>query len=223
MLNVSNDWKEIIGNECKKEYFERISEFLTVEYQKATVYPNKEDIFNAFHYTPFAEVKVVILGQDPYHGPNQAHGLSFSVNPGEKLPPSLKNIYKELHTDIGCELSDNGCLIKWAKQGVLLLNTVLTVRKSEPNSHKGIGWEQFTNRVIEKLNERQKPIAFVLWGRHAQAKEALINSQHHFIIKAPHPSPFSANRGFFGSRPFSKVNEWLLETREKPIDWEIDE
>ncbi|WP_216830116.1 uracil-DNA glycosylase [Alkalihalobacterium elongatum] len=223
MWNVSNDWDRILKSEFTKEYFQKLQQTLQDEYQTGTAYPSEHEVFNAFNYTPFSEVKVVILGQDPYHGPNQAHGLSFSVNTGEKLPPSLKNIYKELHSDIGCDVSNNGCLIKWAKQGVLLLNTVLTVRKSEPNSHKGIGWERFTDSVIEKLNERDKPIIFIFWGRHAQAKETLIDGQHHYVIKSPHPSPFSANRGFFGSKPFSKVNEILKELGERSIDWQIDE
>lgn len=221
LWNVSNDWNRVLENEFTKDYFLKLQQFLQDEYSNATVYPRQSDVFNAFHYTPFSEVNVVILGQDPYHGPNQAHGLSFSVNAGEKLPPSLKNIYKELHQDLGCEPSQNGCLIKWAKQGVLLLNTVLTVRESEPNSHKGIGWELFTDRVIQSLNEREKPVVFILWGRHAQAKEVLVTGEQHVIIKSAHPSPLSARRGFFGSKPFSKVNEHLTKMGEPPIDWQI--
>lgn len=211
----------MLENEFTREYFLKLQQFLQDEYRNATVYPSESEVFNAFHYTPFSEVNVVILGQDPYHGPRQAHGLSFSVKTGQKLPPSLKNIYKELHQDIGCEPSDNGCLIQWAKQGVLLLNTVLTVRQSEPNSHKGIGWESFTDCVIESLNEREKPVVFILWGRHAQAKKVLVTGEQHVIIKSPHPSPLSASRGFFGSKPFSKVNEHLTRMGETPIEWQI--
>lgn len=221
MWNVSNDWNRVLENEFTREYFLKLQQFLQDEYRNATVYPSESEVFNAFHYTPFSEVNVVILGQDPYHGPRQAHGLSFSVKTGQKLPPSLKNIYKELHQDIGCEPSDNGCLIQWAKQGVLLLNTVLTVRQSEPNSHKGIGWESFTDCVIESLNEREKPVVFILWGRHAQAKKVLVTGEQHVIIKSPHPSPLSASRGFFGSKPFSKVNEHLTRMGETPIEWQI--
>ncbi|WP_078429654.1 uracil-DNA glycosylase [Alkalihalobacterium alkalinitrilicum] len=222
MFIVKKEWSAVLKSEFTKEYFVSLQQFLKEEYIKETIFPNQPDIFNAFEYTPYSEVKVVILGQDPYHGPNQAHGLSFSVQSGEKLPPSLKNIYKELHIDIGCDIGKNGCLVKWAEQGVLLLNTVLTVKQGEPNSHKGIGWETFTDRVIEKLNERKKPIVFILWGRHAQTKEALIQAPHHYIIKSPHPSPLSANRGFFGSKPFSKINRWLMEKGEEPIDWQIE-
>ncbi|OLO42218.1 uracil-DNA glycosylase [Alkalihalophilus pseudofirmus] len=222
MFIVKKEWSAVLKSEFTKEYFVSLQQFLKEEYMKETIFPNQPDIFNAFEYTPYSEVKVVILGQDPYHGPNQAHGLSFSVQSGKKLPPSLKNIYKELHTDIGCDIGKNGCLVKWAEQGVLLLNTVLTVKQGEPNSHKGIGWETFTDRVIEKLNERKKPIAFILWGRHAQTKEALIHAPHHYIIKSPHPSPLSASRGFFGSKPFSKINRWLMEKGEEPIDWQIE-
>lgn len=179
------------------------------------------DIFNALHFTPYKNVKVVLLGQDPYHGPNQAHGLSFSVKPNVPIPPSLKNIFQELHDDLGCYIPDNGCLIPWARQGVLLLNTVLTVRQGEAHSHRGKGWEQFTDRVISLINNREKPAVFILWGRPAQSKLPLIDQTKHFIIRSPHPSPLSANRGFFGSRPFSKANRFLREIGETEIDWQI--
>ena len=180
------------------------------------------DIFNALHFTSYADTKVVILGQDPYHGPNQAHGLSFSVNPGVKTPPSLLNIYKELHSDLNCYIPNNGYLKKWADQGVLLLNTVLTVRAGEANSHKNKGWEEFTTQVIKALNKKETPVVFILWGNNAISKESLITNPKHFIIKSVHPSPLSASRGFFGSRPFSKTNEFLISTNQKPIDWQIE-
>jgi uracil-DNA glycosylase len=179
------------------------------------------DIFNALHYTSYHECKVVILGQDPYHGPGQAHGLSFSVKPGVKAPPSLVNIFKELHDDLGCKIPNNGCLLSWARQGVLLLNAVLTVREHQANSHKGIGWERFTDKVISLLNEREKPLAFVLWGGPARRKKAMITNPRHFIVESAHPSPLSAYNGFFGSHPFSKVNDFLTDTGQKPINWQI--
>ena len=191
------------------------------EYSTHVVYPKKEDIFNALEYTSYENTKVVILGQDPYHGPNQAHGLSFSVQPGVKTPPSLLNMYKELRDEYGYDIPNNGYLVKWAEQGVLLLNTVLTVRQGEANSHKGKGWEHFTDRVIELLNEREKPVIFILWGRHAQAKKKLITNSNHHIIESVHPSPLSARRGFFGSKPYSKVNTILANMGEREIDWEI--
>ena len=180
------------------------------------------DLFNALHFTSYADTKVVILGQDPYHGPNQAHGLSFSVNPGVKIPPSLVNIYKELHTDLNCYIPNNGYLKKWADQGVLLLNTVLTVRAGEANSHKNKGWEEFTTKIIKILNEKETPVVFILWGNNAIAKEKLITNPKHLIIKSVHPSPLSASRGFFGSKPFSKTNDFLISTNQKPIDWQIE-
>ena len=218
---LTNDWAPLLEDEFEKEYYQRLREFLKVEYKTKIVYPNMYDIFNALHYTPYEKVKVVLLGQDPYHGPNQAHGLSFSVKPHVPLPPSLKNIFKELHDDLGCYIPNNGCLIPWARQGVLLLNTVLTVRQGEAHSHRGKGWEQFTDRVISILNNREKPVVFMLWGRPAQSKLPLIDQTKHFIIRSPHPSPLSANRGFFGSRPFSKANRFLREIGEKEIDWQI--
>ncbi|OOQ93060.1 uracil-DNA glycosylase [Bacillus cereus] len=218
---LQNDWGPLLGSEFEKEYYQALADFLKEEYEEHVIYPKKEDIFNALQYTSYENTKVVILGQDPYHGPNQAHGLSFSVQPGIKTPPSLLNMYKELRDEYGYEIPNNGYLVKWAEQGVLLLNTVLTVRQGEANSHKGKGWEHFTDRVIELLNEREKPVVFILWGRHAQAKKNLITNTNHYIIESVHPSPLSARRGFFGSKPYSKVNEILSNMDEKEIDWQI--
>ncbi|PGZ52707.1 uracil-DNA glycosylase [Bacillus anthracis] len=222
MENVlKNDWEPLLAPEFEKEYYRKLADFLKEEYSTHVVYPKKEDIFNALEYTSYENTKVVILGQDPYHGPNQAHGLSFSVQPGIKTPPSLLNMYKELRDEYGYDIPNNGYLVKWAEQGVLLLNTVLTVRQGEANSHKGKGWEHFTDRVIELLNEREKPVIFILWGRHAQAKKKLITNTKHYIIESVHPSPLSARRGFFGSKPYSKVNTILANMGEREIDWEI--
>ncbi|MEY8349158.1 uracil-DNA glycosylase [Bacillus cereus] len=218
---LKNDWEPLLAPEFEKPYYQKLRQFLKEEYSTHVIYPNADDIFNALHYTSYEDTKVVILGQDPYHGPNQAHGLSFSVQPGVKTPPSLQNMYKELHADLGCEIPNNGYLVKWAEQGVLLLNVVLTVRQGEANSHKGKGWEHFTDRVIELLNERDKPVIFILWGRHAQAKKKLITNSNHHIIESVHPSPLSARRGFFGSKPFSKVNDILSSMNEKEMDWQI--
>ncbi|HZG14146.1 MAG TPA: uracil-DNA glycosylase [Candidatus Bathyarchaeia archaeon] len=218
---LKNDWASLLEAEFAQPYYIQLRQFLADEYQQRVIYPDKYDIFNALHLTTYEETKVVILGQDPYHGRGQAHGLSFSVKPGVAVPPSLQNIYKELHADLGCTIPNHGYLEKWAKQGVLLLNTVLTVQESTPNSHKGKGWEIFTDRVIEKLNQREEPVVFILWGKHAQEKGELITSPHHFIIRSPHPSPFSANRGFFGSRPFSRTNEFLRKIGREEIDWQI--
>lgn len=220
-LILKNDWNNILKDEFEKDYYLKLRQFLINEYRTKTIYPNMYDIFNALHYTPYNKVKVVILGQDPYHGPNQAHGLSFSVKPEVQTPPSLKNIFKELNTDLNCFIPNNGFLESWAMQGVLLLNTVLTVRANCPNSHKGIGWETFTNKIISSLNERHEPIVFILWGSNAQKKEELITNPKHFIIKSAHPSPLSAHRGFFGSKPFSKTNDFLNSINEKPINWQI--
>jgi len=217
-----NDWQEVVGEEFSKPYYLKLREFLKEQYANETVYPAKENIWNAFKHTPFNEVKVVILGQDPYHGPGQAHGLSFSVQPGVPHPPSLRNMFKELKDDIGCEKPKDGTLTKWADQGVLMLNTVLTVRAGEANSHRNQGWEVFTDEVIRKLSAREKPVIFVLWGRPAQQKKPLIDLERHSIIEAPHPSPLSASRGFFGSRPYSKVNELLQSRGDKPIDFCLD-
>jgi uracil-DNA glycosylase len=219
MQLFNNDWQEVLKSETEKEYFTELMDFVEKEYEERTVYPPKDDIFSAIHHTPFEEVKVVILGQDPYHGPGQAHGLSFSVKPGVKHPPSLRNMLKELKDDIGCEVPKDGTLTKWADQGVLMLNTVLTVREGQANSHKGKGWEIFTDAVIRQLSEREKPIVFVLWGKPAQKKKLLINTERHAVIESVHPSPLSARRGFFGSRPYSAINEKLKEFGEEPIDF----
>lgn len=219
---LKNDWKDYLYPEFEKDYYKNLRQFLINEYNSKVIYPNMYDLFNALHFTSYADTKVVILGQDPYHGPNQAHGLSFSVNPGVKIPPSLVNIYKELHTDLNCYIPNNGYLKKWADQGVLLLNTVLTVRAGEANSHKNKGWEEFTTKIIKILNEKETPVVFILWGNNAIAKEKLITNPKHLIIKSVHPSPLSASRGFFGSKPFSKTNDFLISTNQKPIDWQIE-
>lgn len=221
MAILINDWAALLEPEFEKPYYMRLQQFLQEEYRTKTIYPEREDLFAALQLTSYADTKVVILGQDPYHGPGQAHGLSFSVNPGAKIPPSLKNIYKELQADVGCFIPNNGYLQKWAEQGVLLLNTVLTVRAGEANSHRGKGWEILTDRVISLLNEREKPVAFILWGSPAQAKLRLIEAKHHFILKSAHPSPLSANKGFFGSKPFSQTNQFLRRIGSAEIDWQI--
>lgn len=217
-----NDWADILDGELQQEYYHGLREWLKEEYQSSTIHPSMYDIFNAFHYTAYKDVKVVILGQDPYHGPNQAEGMSFSVKHGMKLPPSLRNMYKELHEDLGCPIPSHGSLVKWAEQGVLLLNTVLTVEEGKANSHRGKGWERFTDKVISLLSEREKPVVFILWGKQAQSKRAIIDSSKHYILTAPHPSPLSAHRGFFGSRPYSKVNQFLREKGIPEIDWCIE-
>lgn len=221
MEQLTNSWKDLLARETEEPYYKLLETFLERQYKEATVYPEKENIFNALQLTDYNDVKVVILGQDPYHGPNQAHGLSFSVEKGQKLPPSLKNMMKELQQDIGCEIPEHGDLTSWAKQGVLLLNTVLTVQAGKANSHKGQGWEQLTNAIIEHLAKRDQPIVFLLWGKPAQSKRMLIEriSDKHIILQSPHPSPLSAHRGFFGSRPYSKANEALLSLGQQPIDW----
>ena len=219
MVVIGNDWDEIIGEEFKKDYYIRLREFLKEEYAKHTVYPDMYSIFNALKLTPYKDVRVVILGQDPYHEPNQAHGLCFSVQDGTPLPPSLKNIYKELEADLGIPPSKSGDLTRWAKQGVLLLNTVLTVRRGEANSHKGKGWELLTDEIIRKLNDKTEPIVFILWGANARSKKSLITNPIHGIIESAHPSPLSAFNGFFGSRPFSRVNKFLILNRIPPINW----
>ncbi|MBE9912721.1 uracil-DNA glycosylase [Paenibacillus donghaensis] len=216
-----NDWDEQLQEEVAKPYFNDLRYALAREYKLHTVYPSKENLFQALKLTSYEHTKVVILGQDPYHGPGQAHGLSFSVQPGVRIPPSLINIYKELNSDLGLPVPNNGYLVHWAKQGVLLLNTVLTVREGQANSHKNLGWERFTDTVIEKLNERDKPIVFILWGSHAQKKGAFIDPKKHLVLKSVHPSPLSVHRGFFGSRPFSKTNDFLKSQHMEPIDWAI--
>jgi uracil-DNA glycosylase len=221
MAILENDWAPLLEEEFEKTYYRQLREKLKTEYQTKVIYPDQQDIFNALHYTSYKDTKVVIIGQDPYHGPGQAHGLSFSVKPGVKIPPSLRNIYKELQEDTGCSIPNHGYLVDWAKQGVLMLNTVLTVQAGNANSHKGLGWELFTNRVIELLNQRETPVIFILWGNFAQQKQQLITSPHHYMIKSPHPSPFSAHNGFFGSKPFSKANMYLREIGSNEIDWQI--
>lgn len=218
---LKNDWAPLLEEEFSKPYYLQLREFLKQEYKHYRIYPDMYDIFNALHYTAFADVKVVILGQDPYHGPNQAHGLSFSVKPGVPLPPSLKNIFLELQADLGCTPPSSGYLVPWTKQGVLLLNTVLTVREGQAHSHQGKGWEIFTDRVIEILNRKSNPVVYILWGSAAQMKQQLIDTNKHFIIKAPHPSPLSAHRGFLGSKPFSKTNSILKTIGQTEINWQL--
>ncbi|MEE3467025.1 MAG: uracil-DNA glycosylase [Eubacterium sp.] len=221
MAELNAAWTEVLKDEFSKEYYRKLFFFLKEEYQRATVYPPNEDIFTALNLTPPDQVKVVILGQDPYHEPGQAHGLCFSVRPDVTIPPSLVNIYQELHDDIGCPIPKHGYLTKWAEQGVLLLNTVLTVRAHQAMSHRGKGWEHFTDAIIDAVNAQDRPIVFILWGRPAGEKAARLNNPKHLILKSPHPSPLSAYRGFFGSKPFSQTNEFLKKNGIEPIDWEI--
>ena len=223
MPKISNDWLDAIGEEFNKDYYLKLRSFLIQEYRSRKIYPKADDIFNAFHFTPLHKVKVLIVGQDPYHNEFQAHGLCFSVMPEQKdIPPSLINIYKELHDDLGCYIPNNGYLKKWADQGVLLLKTVLTVRAHQANSHQGLGWEQFTDAAICAVNRIDRPVVCLLWGRPAQKKEALLDNPKHLILEAPHPSPLSASRGFFGCRHFSKTNDFLIAHGETPIDWQIE-
>ncbi|MCR4998546.1 MAG: uracil-DNA glycosylase [Lachnospiraceae bacterium] len=222
MSAIDNDWLEPLSTEFHKPYYKNLYETVKKAYHEGPVFPPSEDIFNAFHFTPLSDVKVVIIGQDPYHNVGQAHGLCFSVQPGIDTPPSLQNIYKELQDDLGCYIPNNGCLTKWAKEGVLLLNTVLTVRAHEANSHKGIGWEQFTDAVIQIVDKKDDPVVFLLWGAPAQKKAALLHNPNHLILKAPHPSPLSAYRGFFGCKHFSQCNEFLEAHGKTPIDWQIE-
>lgn len=214
-----NDWDDVLQEEFTKPYFANLQQYLADEYEHETVYPTREDVWTAFKLTPFHNVQVVILGQDPYHGPGQAHGLSFSVKPDVKFPPSLRNIFKELQADIGCDIPLSGTLTGWAKQGVLMLNTVLTVREGEAHSHRKQGWETFTDEVIRRLAMRGEPVVFVLWGRPAQEKRKLIDLSNNAIVESVHPSPLSASRGFFGSRPFSKTNAILQAWNVRPIEW----
>ncbi|MGC2872069.1 uracil-DNA glycosylase [Ihubacter sp. mB4P-1] len=221
MVNIGNHWDAILAGEFEKEYYQKLRQFLISEYRSKTIYPDMHDIFNALKYTDYEDVKVVILGQDPYHGPGQAHGMSFSVRPGIKQPPSLVNIFRELKDDLGIDPPDHGYLVKWAEQGVLLLNTCLTVREHQPNSHKGKGWEIFTDKVISLLNEREKPMVFILWGGNARSKRSLITNPNHLILEGAHPSPLSAYNGFYGGRYFSKANDFLTANGQSPVEWKI--
>jgi len=223
MVVLGNSWDELLKEEFNKEYYQNLRKNLAQEYRTHTVYPAMENIFNALKYTSYEDVKVLILGQDPYHGEGQAHGLCFSVQKGIQKPPSLKNMFKELYSDLGVVEPSHGCLTDWAKQGVLLLNTVLTVRAAEPNSHKKLGWTIFTDRIIEILNDREDPVIFVLWGRNAIDKLPLITNTQHYVLTAAHPSPLSATRGFMGCKHYSKINEILLSMGKTPIDWRISE
>lgn len=222
MPPITNDWANALKPEYSKDYYKKLFEFVGQEYSTTTVYPPGDDIFNAFHLTPLKDVKVVIIGQDPYHEPGQAHGLSFSVKPGIEIPPSLQNIYKELETDCGCYIPNNGYLVKWAEQGVLLLNAVLTVRAHQAASHQRKGWEEFTDAAIKIVNSENRPIVFMLWGSFARSKKAMLNNPNHLILEAPHPSPLSAYRGFFGCHHFSQANEFLVKNGVNPIDWQIE-
>ena len=222
MPPISNDWLEPLKPEFQKTYYKELFQKVTEEYQTRKIFPPADDIFNAFHLTPLSKVKVVIIGQDPYHNDGQAHGLCFSVKPDVEIPPSLVNIYKELEDDLGCYVPNNGYLTKWAEQGVLMLNTVLTVRAHQAASHQNMGWEQFTDAAIRAVNEVDRPVVFLLWGRPAQQKQSLLNNPKHLILKAPHPSPLSAYRGFFGCKHFSQTNEFLVQNGLEPIDWQIE-
>ena len=222
MSTVASDWLPYFQEEAGKEYYKELTAKVKSEYAKYRVFPPKDQVFSAFSLTSYKDVKVVIIGQDPYHNVGQAHGLCFSVQKGIDVPPSLQNIYQELHDDLGCYIPNNGMLSKWAEQGVLLLNTVLTVRAHEANSHRGIGWERFTDRVIELVDAKEEPVVFLLWGSPAQKKEAMLHNPNHLVLKAPHPSPLSAYRGFFGCRHFSKTNEFLASHGQTPIDWQIE-
>ena len=222
MAAIDGDWLVPLENEFRKPYYRKLYETMKEEYHNYVVYPPSDKIFNALHLTPLHDVKVVIIGQDPYHEPGQANGLAFSVGPDVTIPPSLQNIYKELHDDLGCYIPDNGCLEKWAEQGVLLLNNVLTVRAHKAYSHQNIGWEQFTDAVFDAVEAEDRPMVFMLWGSHAQQKAPLVKNPKHLVLKAPHPSPLSAYRGFFGCKHFSQCNEYLKENGIAPIDWQID-
>ena len=223
MPPITNDWQQPLEVEFKNPYYKDLYKKVLEEYRSRQIFPNPDDIFNAFHLTPLKDVKVVILGQDPYHNDGQAHGLCFSVKPDVEVPPSLVNIYKELQDDLGCRIPNNGYLVKWAKQGVLMLNTVLTVRAHQANSHRGIGWEQFTDAVIRAVDAQDRPIVFLLWGRPAQMKKSMLHNPKHLILEAPHPSPLSAYRGFFGCKHFSQTNAFLEKNGLAPIDWQIED
>ena len=221
MVHLGNSWDEVLKGEFEKDYYLQLREFLKAEYGSRVIYPDMYDIFNALKLTPYEDVRAVIIGQDPYHEPGQAHGLCFSVQKGVQPPPSLVNIFRELQSDLGIAPPRHGCLVSWAEHGVLLLNAVLTVRAHQANSHRGRGWETFTDHVIGHLNRREAPMVFILWGRNAQAKAPLITAPQHKIITGVHPSPLSAHRGFFGGRYFSKTNEYLVSRGQPPVDWEI--
>ena len=223
MPPITNDWQQPLEVEFKKPYYKDLYKKVLEEYRSRQIFPNPDDIFNAFHLTPLKDVKVVILGQDPYHNDGQAHGLCFSVKPDVEVPPSLVNIYKELQDDLGCRIPNNGYLVKWAKQGVLMLNTVLTVRAHQANSHRGIGWEQFTDAVSRAGEAQDRPIVFLRWGRPAQMKKSMLHNPKHLILEAPHPSPLSAYRGFFGCKHFSQTNAFLEKNGLAPIDWQIED
>lgn len=223
MRLLGNDWDDVLKDEFEKDYYQELRSFLDKEYKEKTIYPLPQNIYNALRLTPYKDVKVVILGQDPYHEEGQAHGLAFSVNKGIQIPPSLVNIYKELYDDLGCKIPNNGYLIKWAKQGVLLLNAVLTVEAHKANSHKGKGWEELTNKIIECVNKKDEAVVYILWGRNARDKKVLINNPKHLVLESAHPSPLSAYNGFFGSRPFSKTNTFLRNNGIKEIDWQIED
>ena len=223
MHHIGNSWDQVLAGEFEKEYFRKLEDFLEEEYACQTIYPPREDIFNALRYSSYENTRVVILGQDPYHEPGQAHGMCFSVQRGVKIPPSLVNIYKELKADLGIQPVSHGHLVEWAQQGVLLLNTVLTVRRGQAYSHRGHGWEQFTDEVIRKLNDRPEPVVFILWGAGARSKEALITGPQHFILSGAHPSPLSAHSGFFGGGYFSKTNRFLSLSGQQPINWQLGE
>lgn len=221
--DLPSSWQTVVGQEFGKPYFHKLRDFLSEERQKYQVFPPEDEVFNALRQTPYDEVKVVILGQDPYHDEGQAHGLAFSVRPGVRPPPSLVNIFKELQHDLGCRVPNNGCLIPWAREGVLLLNAVLTVRAHQPNSHKGKGWEKFTDAVLKGVNDKESTVVFVLWGGNAQRKIKLVDPDRHVVIQSAHPSPLSARNGFFGSRPFSAINKALRTSGQGEIDWQIQD
>ena len=223
MVNIGNSWDELLKEEFQKDYYKTLRKTLAQEYKTRTIYPAMDNIFNALKYTAYEDVKVLLLGQDPYHGPNQAHGLCFSVQKGVVKPPSLKNMFKELESDLGIKAPSHGCLTDWAKQGVMLLNTVLTVREGEPNSHKKLGWTIFTDKIIELLNEREDPVIFVLWGRNAIDKLPLITNTNHYVLTAAHPSPLSASRGFLGCKHYSKINCILTSIGKSPVEWKISD
>lgn len=223
MAGLTGTWEKALQGEFSKDYYRKLFLYIKEQYAKVAVYPRSEEIFTAFHLTPLDQVKVVILGQDPYHNEGQAHGLCFSVKPQVEIPPSLVNIYQELHDDLGCRIPNHGYLTSWAEQGVLMLNTVLTVQAHKPMSHRNVGWEEFTDAAIRAVNDQDRPIVFILWGKPAQEKAKMLSNPKHLVLKAPHPSPLSAYRGFFGSRPFSQTNDFLQKNGVEPINWQIND